>query len=91
MTSTVHPKQPPTEEDLLFIQQECRERCEAYPALEKSDSLTEKDHRLWLKAIKEWNDIQAELKVLREDAKTAQEWVVVEQEKEDDWVVVDQQ
>ena len=91
MCSTGLPKQTLTEGELLFIQRECGERCKAFAALEKLDSLTKDDHRLWLLAIKEWNDIQAELNALREDAKVAQEWVVVEQEKDDDWVVVNQQ
>ena len=80
---------PLSEEELLFIQKECRKECEAYKTLEQSNNLSENDHRLWLNAIKEWNDIQEELRKLRETEKTAQEWVLVEPEKDDDWIVVD--
>ena len=90
-SSTDLPKQSLTEGELIFIQRELCDRCRAFAELEKSDALTNNDHRLWLLAIREYNEIQKELDNLRQEAKTTQEWVLVEQGKEDDWVVVNQQ
>ena len=93
--STAPPNQPLTEDELIFIQKECRDKCEAYAALEKANNLSTSDPTQWLKCIKEWNSIQVELKAIRDTEQTAQqeqsEWVVFEQEKDDDWIVVDRE
>ncbi len=93
MATSVHPSHPLTQEELSHIRDECREKCVAFAALEKANTLTASDHTQWLKCIKEWNSINEELKQLRAAELLAQqdqkEWVEVEQES--DWTFVERE